>query len=316
MVLYGAQNGFQSQLPKKNRKWGRNSYGNNYPFVQRLISHFYRIPIMKVYEVLRKSARTVVYLMTRTNFFDDFDKTVGIFLVGGLLVRHYFQAQMNCTYLKSHHIEQEPLLSRIVTGKAICPTIALLNHSCYPNAVIMSCGDQFLVRALTTIAANEEITVCYHPIRPLLTLADRRLLMESLYYFFCPCVCKMCIWQNILKDHGTICIGCARKYAEPNVKSYTGTIETCLSCIEVQDVYTPFEKTALEFLRVDQTKEKKYQWFDVPEYKLNFELKGRFRLVIEAIIGFLTMIDRIIRAILWILGILQKLPLPIASGQC
>uniref|UniRef100_A0AAR5P447 Uncharacterized protein n=1 Tax=Dendroctonus ponderosae TaxID=77166 RepID=A0AAR5P447_DENPD len=73
--------------------------------------------------------------------------------------------------------------------------------------------------------------------------------MESIYYFFRPCVCTMCIWQNILKDHGVICTGCARKYAEPNVKSYTGTIETCLSCIKAQDAYTPFEKAVLEVLR-------------------------------------------------------------------
>ncbi|KAH1003839.1 hypothetical protein HUJ04_003690 [Dendroctonus ponderosae] len=212
---------------------------------------------MKVYEVLRKSARTVVYLMTRTNFFDDFDKTVGIFLVGGLLVRHYFQAQMNLstTQLEPHTVlisEKATVLQ--ITPPCICKSSTDPAYQCHhcgyaPSLFYRSCGDQLLVRALTTIAANEEITVCYHPIRPSLTLADRRLLMESIYYFFRPCVCTMCIWQNILKDHGVICTGCARKYAEPNVKSYTGTIETCLSCIKAQDAYTPFEKAVLEVLR-------------------------------------------------------------------
>ncbi|KAH1010382.1 hypothetical protein HUJ05_004685 [Dendroctonus ponderosae] len=65
----------------------------------------------------------------------------------------------------------------------------------------------------------------------------------------CPAQSFLLSKCNHRKDHGVICTGCARKYAEPNVKSYTGTIETCLSCIKAQDAYAPFEKAVLEVLR-------------------------------------------------------------------
>lgn len=61
--------------------------------------------------------------------------------VGQLLVKHHCQAQINNILLSFPNyclgFGMDGKWLPTLAGKAICPTIALLNHSCSPNAVIM-----------------------------------------------------------------------------------------------------------------------------------------------------------------------------------
>lgn len=82
-----------------------------------------------------------MYLAIRTNFFKTFqeDNEDGLHMyIGGLFVKHYCQAQVNAIQVKFPNFDSGYSFNVTGgTGKAICPTIALINHSCSPNAVVM-----------------------------------------------------------------------------------------------------------------------------------------------------------------------------------
>lgn len=95
--------------------------------------------------LLQSSTRTLVYLILKTNFFlhiakSDYMEDLYKF-IGGLLVKHHCQAQINNILLSFPNyclgFGVGGRWMSTLAGKAICPTIALLNHSCSPNAVIM-----------------------------------------------------------------------------------------------------------------------------------------------------------------------------------
>lgn len=89
--------------------------------------------------------RTLLYLISKTTFFKNISKDACheefYRHIGGLLVKHHCQAQLNNillsfpNYFLGFGIDGKWLPT--LAGKAICPTIALLNHSCSPNAVVM-----------------------------------------------------------------------------------------------------------------------------------------------------------------------------------
>lgn len=76
-------------------------------------------------------------------------------------------------------------------GVAINPTVALFNHSCWPNAaVVFPSGTKagMHVVALRPIGADEEVVTSYVDIS--LPAALRRQALERQYYF--ECACELC----------------------------------------------------------------------------------------------------------------------------
>ncbi|KAJ8981296.1 hypothetical protein NQ317_004032 [Molorchus minor] len=208
IMLYGARKKFETDPIGT-------CYGNkenNYPYIYKLESHFNKLSLLQINEILYSSVRNLVYLMKKTTFFNQYNKENydlnDLYLyVGGLLVKHYSQAKNNCLHLVLYNLPAGFGLNVISgKGKAICPTIALLNHACSPNATIIVYEQYIVVKTLRRIKMGEEITVCYSEVDPLLPLLDRQVITEELLQF--RCTCCFCEYERIWAEAPFKCEKC------------------------------------------------------------------------------------------------------------
>ncbi|CAG0919730.1 unnamed protein product [Notodromas monacha] len=86
------------------------------------------------------------------------------------------------------------LLRNVRVGKALAPTVSLVNHSCFPNCDIFTTGNQLVIRAVRAIKTGEEITICYKqqrfdlvPLGAQVLAGDRQQMLWEQYYFMCKC---------------------------------------------------------------------------------------------------------------------------------
>lgn len=80
-------------------------------------------------------------------------------------------------------------MTSMTYGYAFCPHAAFLNHSCYPNAVMVPAEGLGLM-ALRDIAEGEEITVSYaHDLK--MSAEARAEYIKSVFHF--TCVCPACV---------------------------------------------------------------------------------------------------------------------------
>ncbi|KAM9779556.1 N-lysine methyltransferase SMYD2-B-like isoform 2-T3 [Syngnathus typhle] len=79
-------------------------------------------------------------------------------------------------------IEDEELSQ---VGTAIYPDVALLNHSCVPNAIVTFKGRDAEVRAVRDMKAGDEVLISY--IDLLYPTDDRNERLRESYYFTCDC---------------------------------------------------------------------------------------------------------------------------------
>ncbi|XP_066151253.1 SET and MYND domain-containing protein 4-like isoform X1 [Euwallacea fornicatus] len=246
MVLYGARYNFVHNISDNHDKWGID--GNNYPFVYKLKSNFDRMPVRKIYEILWQAVKTVTYLIMRTNFFSSFqmeNENILHIYVGGLFVKHYCQAQMNAVLLRYPNLDAEFCFNALGgNGKAICPTIALINHSCSPNAVIIPYNGRILVKAIKPIGLNEEITISYQEISIFFSLEERQLLMTDYFYFNALCGCSLCNYESNWRDYPYKCHNCQTGVAKKVTFSNEGEKLFCKDCQSYSSIDKRAEKTA------------------------------------------------------------------------
>ncbi|XP_023662628.1 N-lysine methyltransferase SMYD2-A-like [Paramormyrops kingsleyae] len=88
-------------------------------------------------------------------------------------------AQVNCN---GFTVEDEELSH---LGSALFPDVALMNHSCCPNAIVTYNGTVAMVRAVAEINPGEEIFTSY--IDLLYPAEDRIERLRDAYYFTCDC---------------------------------------------------------------------------------------------------------------------------------
>ncbi|KAJ8910843.1 hypothetical protein NQ315_015578 [Exocentrus adspersus] len=230
MMLYGASKKFKTN-PIVGQPYGNAE--NNYPFISMLEYNFTELPRVKINEILYSSARNLLYLIMKTNFFNLYnDKKVDreemYLYVGGLLVKHYCQAQINNIILKYPNLPASYGIDVISgTGKAICPTIALLNHSCSPNATLMVYYDSIAVKSVKTIKPGEEVTICYSEVDALMTLSERQTITEELFFFTCKCY--FCEYERHWAEAPYKCLMCGIGKAK-NVEVENKSVGYCTRC--------------------------------------------------------------------------------------
>nr|CAI5865834.1 unnamed protein product [Callosobruchus analis] len=241
MMLYGATKQFDTQ-PIERGSYG--NFENNYPFIYTLESNFNEMMLPRVNKILYSVARNLVYLIRKTNFFHQFkDKNFNMqdfhLYVGGLMVKHYCQAQNNNILLKYPNMTKGFGLNVTSgSGKAICPTIALLNHSCTPNATILICSEYVVVKSMRTIRKGEEITICYSEVDALFTVNERQIITEELFNFTCSC--SFCTYEKNLAIAPYKCPQCAvgnAKQVDSKSGKIVGYCFKCLRSVPMDDIF-------------------------------------------------------------------------------
>ncbi|CAH1119781.1 unnamed protein product [Phaedon cochleariae] len=255
LMLYGASKHFVTDI-KDEMKYGNPE--NNYPFIYSLETNFNQLSSAQINKILYGATRNLLYLILKTTFFDQFQSKSDMdkihLYIGGLMVKHFCHAQMNNVIIKYPNFAKSWGLDVVSgTGKAICPTIACINHACSPNCVIVVCSNYLLVKSLKTIERGEEITVCYAEVNALLTVAERHLITQEILLFTCYCSfceyerklnnapykCLLCFGGNARKiedDQGKItahCLDCDEHYSMDIILKHLKTATVCRSLYDV-----------------------------------------------------------------------------------
>ncbi|XP_050518660.1 histone-lysine N-methyltransferase SMYD3-like isoform X2 [Diabrotica virgifera virgifera] len=238
MMLYGASRDFDASS-------GSSFYGNssnNYPYIYDLETHFRDMSTEQINKVLYSSAKNLLYLINKSNFFTKF-KHKGCMdkfslYIGGLMVKHYCQAQINNVLLTFPNLNLASGLNTMSgTGKAICPTIALINHACNPNATIIVYAHYIVVKTIRPIRQGEEITLCYSEINGFLPLEDRRLVTQHFLFFTCRCL--ICELEEAANERPFKCPSCentAIKEIEMGVRKCSGFCALCHRSVNMNHI--------------------------------------------------------------------------------
>ena len=126
-------------------------------------------------------------------------------------------------------------------GMTFDPTMALLNHSCTPNAAVVFDHNIASVRSIRPISADEQITISY--IDNTFKRAIRRQQLRDQYYFECHCEgCEPSTGTFTDRDLW-ICEHCKGRIPEPLLKGDF----TCPQCKKIQT-------TSLQTLRTLEAK--------------------------------------------------------------
>jgi hypothetical protein len=94
-----------------------------------------------------------------------------------LLLETVSKIQINSHFITDHEDKR--------IGQGISIRASALNHSCRPNAALVSKGDFAEVRVMRDIAVGDEVTISYIP--ELMTKADRHKELAKKWKFICKC---------------------------------------------------------------------------------------------------------------------------------
>ncbi|XP_057662084.1 uncharacterized protein LOC130897319 [Diorhabda carinulata] len=252
IFLHGAKQKFDLKEMKKPEK-------NNYSFIYATKTHFDKMSKEQINKILYNCTRNVLYLKTKTHFFSNIkwlNKHIKqkdfVSYIGGLMVKHYCHAQINSINITFPNLLiVNGLQSSCGYGKAICPTISLINHSCKPNSTIMVYSDGVAVKSLVPIKEEEEITVCYSEINTFMSLEERRMIAKHFFFFTCKCalcetemnamenqykcpICQKCNVTNIENIDGKVTAQCGK--CETTV-SMTSSVKQLELAIKYKESY-------------------------------------------------------------------------------
>lgn len=136
-------------------------------------------------------------------------------------------------------------------GGGVYPTLALVNHSCDPNFIIMFFGRTAVAVASRSIFKGEEINDNYGANYANMSLAERRKQMEKSHWFTCSC--KACEnnfpeYAKCAKDFKKLPGSafkhkrCDRQKLNRGVESIKKDIKICISKMEHERMYEGFLK--------------------------------------------------------------------------
>ncbi|CAH0547822.1 unnamed protein product [Brassicogethes aeneus] len=202
-----------------------------FPEINTLESNFSKFSVSNLNRILYKITRNIVYLIEYTRFFHLHPENMyqSYMEVGGMMLRTYCQAQTNAIYLEYPN-QADGYGMEVIgnTGKAICPSIATMNHSCLPNCTILVYYDAILVRPIRDIQAGEELTLCYSEVSPFFTVTERHDVTSALHFFSCDCL--RCMKEDYFKYAPYKCYTCEKggltNYHEEDDCEYA----TCIIC--------------------------------------------------------------------------------------
>eukprot|EP00039_Didymoeca_costata_P007955 m.105744 g.105744 ORF g.105744 m.105744 type:complete len:654 (+) comp13889_c0_seq1:316-2277(+) len=173
--------------------------------LQNLESHESDLP-----ENLMKRLRDYVEICTQTsNLEDNFGivgksyKALASAADKQVLIRVVCQLRINGIANVGYHVRQakgQPVGSQMEwatayrRARALYGKMAMLNHSCIPNAIVSFHGSRLCVRATRAVTAGEEVNISYGSLAASEVTEQRRTSLAQQYFFICNCfACKQCI---------------------------------------------------------------------------------------------------------------------------
>lgn len=127
------------------------------------------------------------------------DSSGDIELIGGAVLRHLQIVQCNAKRIvELTWPEKFDDPKPVFVGVGIYPTVALVNHSCDPNADLNFYGDSVVVRAIRNIAEGEEICISYGPVFYEVKQRLRTSQLKGAFFFSCRYVPSHCsFFKNV-----------------------------------------------------------------------------------------------------------------------
>ncbi|KAJ9591989.1 hypothetical protein L9F63_001501 [Diploptera punctata] len=200
-----------------------------------------------------QSAYILHCLETMSDFFSGIDVNEYKYEVGGLLLQH--RQNLPCTL---HQVsEMMDITSRwedVGIGSALCSVASLMNHSCDQNAICTShMGDTLVVRAITPIAAGQQIFDTYGSHYSMHMKAQRQLNLRSQYYFSCQCVPCSENWPPLgllgIRSQATFICNKCKEVLPAHAWKRTIKCGNCKKWHNIVETRTKIEKSSTEFYR-------------------------------------------------------------------
>ncbi|KAK6191540.1 hypothetical protein SNE40_003204 [Patella caerulea] len=178
-------------------------------------------------------------------------------IIGSHILRHIQMLPCNAHEVSELDYRQFdlPNSQTVEIGPAIYATLSLINHSCDPNVVRHSYGNNCAVRAIRNIPKGTEIFDNYGALSPLCSKKDRQEKLMYQYYF--KCSCKACIenWPLYFNIPSEVPFFYCEKCSGPLVVPEDGKTQRtmCEKCRYVQDMTPKIDV----FMRSDEIFTKK-----------------------------------------------------------
>lgn len=167
-------------------KWPQHEYASNYRSFESLPGHMESAPLGKLYLLI--GAVFTAKLALKLQLFKKDERSLIEHVFRVLLI---IRCSQNGLHLMNEDDDGQLKESGLTFGRATNCTLALLNHSCAPNARFVTHGRVCCVTATKAIAKGEEITHSYLPFEGLLLTRDQRRDLLKKRNFFC--LCERCL---------------------------------------------------------------------------------------------------------------------------
>ena len=161
-----------------------------------------------------------------------------LFRVSQVFLKHAFQNQANAVCLQEsmYFPTTRTIQDYTPFATGFFPSVALMNHSCYPNTSFVFNGTKAHVIATAHISAGEEILNNYGM---LFTMSDKRERHDDLlerYNFVCECDCCKNDWPIMSKLKGTRYLKCPACFKTSKHALLKSVKESCYHCKHEIDV--------------------------------------------------------------------------------
>jgi len=160
-----------------------------------------------------------------------------LFRISQVFLKHSFQNQANAVCLQESTYNTNRTIQEYTPfATGFFPSIALMNHSCYPNTSFVFNGTKAHVIATSRISAGEEIVNNYGMLFTMSTKRERHEDLEQRYNFVCECDACKNDWPIMSKLKGTRYLKCPACFKTSTHGLLKSVKENCVHCKHEIDV--------------------------------------------------------------------------------
>ncbi|XP_063597194.1 SET and MYND domain-containing protein 4-like [Penaeus indicus] len=150
-----------------------------------------------------------------------------LIFTGGILFHHFLNINANnATIMELETTSGSSLFAAEKSGSLFSPLVALMNHSCYPSAMVTTCGNRAIVIATRSIKTGEEVTLSYLGDRAYTQPeTTRRQKVLCNFYFLCHCVACEGKWSELIHVSSKRTFKCLACGGPVSLR-----LKTCMDC--------------------------------------------------------------------------------------